>query len=232
MNKQVQRCLLALLSAALVASLSGGTAAAQGSGPARLYLPLSFGPPPPPAEMRLVAAADAYISEGEPTRNDGSAAYLLVGNNQPDDPPGDPTLGALRSLIRFELPAQLPAPVVSATLRVYYWDAWDYPDLSRTVTVYAADGPWEESDVTWANQPEKSAAAYGSAGIRSGDEPGYREIAATDLVRAWADGSAANYGLYLLGPEVSGSDASYRVFLSRESVSSSSPYPPELIIRF
>jgi hypothetical protein len=133
----------------------------------------------------------------------------------------------VRSLIKFDL-GSLPAnaAVQSAKLRVYYGGYWDYPNRVRTVTAYRITGDWTESEVTWDNKPSPST-AYGSVDIPANADWGWRELDVRDLVQSWVNGSIANQGVMLRGPEASGTDSSYRKFGTRESL-----YPPELVINY
>ncbi len=210
-----------VLVAVLLLTLPGaGLGHAQTPGPFRIYLPLIHRPPTPVAT--LTAVADAYVAESYPEDNTGHVSYLLAGYDE--DP--ETMEGTVHSLIHFDLSGLQSHVIGSATLRLYYTGFSDYEDMARLIEVFAADGPWQETEVTWLNQPPM-AEPYGSISILSDDQYGYREIDVTTLVEAWVDGSVANHGIFLLGPEESGSDYSYRVFRSRETVS-----PPQLVISF
>ncbi len=204
----------------LLAVLGAGRGQAQTPDPFHIYLPLIHRPLPPPAA--LTAGADAYVAENDPGGNTGDLPYLLAGYDE------DPQTmeGTVRSLIRFDLSGLESHVIQSATLRLYYAGFSDYEDMARLIEVFAADGPWHETEVTWLNQPSM-AEPYGSISILANKQYGYREIDVTTLVEAWVDGSVANHGIYLVGPEVSGSDYSYRVFGARETA-----YPPQLVIVF
>lgn len=195
-------------------------AAAEAPAPGRLFLPLAlqrFSP-----NLRLAASADAYIFQSDPEANRGANPFLMAGYD------GDEATkeGALRTLIKFNVPAGITAHVVQATLRVYYAGYSDFENHARTVTAAASLGAWSELTVTWANQPPPGQES-GSTTITANDEWGYREIDVTSLVQAWLDGTIPDYGLYLTGPEKSGSDYSFRMFQSRETA-----HPPELVVRF
>lgn len=211
---------MVLGAALLLAALSTGLGWAQTPGPDRLYLPLVFRPLPPATS--LTAEADAYVSESDSGSNRGQRLYLLAGNDE--DP--ETMEGRVRSLVRFDLSGLQSHVISSATLRIYYAGFSDYEDMPRLIEVFAADGPWQETEVTWLNQPSM-AEPYGSISILANKQYGYREIDVTTLLEAWLDGTQANHGVYLIGPEVGGSDYSYRVFASRESA-----YPPTLVIGY
>lgn len=226
MHPRSTRPLPALIGLAIVALLVAPAALAQVPAPGVVYLPFvantSVPTPGPGAELQVVAAADAYLFEAEPNGNFGSDVYLMAGYD------GDrlEKEGTVRSLVRFDLPPGSASPVAKATLRVYYGGYSDITDATRLTSTRAAEEPWTESTVSWENQPAQGA-AYGSVAITANQEWGYREIDVTTLAQQWFDGSRPNFGIYLTGPEVSGSDYSYRIFLSRET-----PSPPQLLIQF
>jgi hypothetical protein len=176
-----------------------------------------------PASQTLAAIADATVLEGYPSANTGIASDMWAGYDDGMDPNGR----IVRSLIKFDL-SNLPAnaTVQSAKLRVYYMGYRDFTNHIRTVTAYRITGDWAESGVTWDNKPSPGT-AYGSVDITANADWGWRELDVRALVQGWVNGSIANQGVMLRGPEASGADSSYRKFGTRES-----PYPPELVINY
>ena len=200
-----------------------GIAFAQAPDPYRILLPLMLKGTSPAVEIRLSAAADAYVFEGEADTNTGSHLYLFAGYD------ADETMQrTTRSLLRFDLPGDSATAVEEASLRIYYAGYSDIEGRIRLTTVRAVADSWQETTVTWANQPS-TGDHYGGLSTTANDVSlgVYKEIDITTLVQEWLDGSTPNYGIYLIGPEMSGSDYSYRVFASRESI-----FPPELVIKF
>ena len=91
---------------------------------------------------------------------------------------------------------------------------------------YRINSNWTEMNVTWNNQPS-FAESYGSVDIVANDSWGYVNLDVTTLVQAWVNGSYPNYGIMLRGPEVSGSDSSWREFYTRHG-----SYVPKLVITY
>jgi N-acetylneuraminic acid mutarotase len=170
----------------------------------------------------LQAIADACILEGFAASNFGTTDDMWVGYDESTSP----AARTARSLLRFDM-ADIPASaqVVSATLRLYLVNSWDYPNRTRTVTTYRVPSAWSETSVTWSNAPQP-AESYGSAPVTAGDWR-WREFDVADLVRAWHSQSQPNHGIMIRGPEVSGQDSSRRGFSTREG-----PHPPELVIEY
>jgi hypothetical protein len=175
------------------------------------------------AQQTFYAVADATVLQGYPTQNLGNTTDMWAGYDENLEPDGQ----IARSLVRFDL-ASLPPhqSITTATLRVYLVTSWDYPNTSRSVTTYRVTSSWSEGSVTWDDSPGYDGSAYGSRSIVHGAW-GWYEFDVTNLVRAWYSGTDANYGVMLRGPEVSGSNASWRGFGTRES-----SYSPQLVIGY
>lgn len=125
---------------------------------------------------------DAYISAVSPDTNAGNSTLLysgLVGS------------GIRQSLLRFDLSA-LPANAVvdSAVLAVYFTTS-----KVQIVRVHQATAAWQETAVTW----NTFGGSYFDAteGYLVSLGTGFHAVDLTHLVRQWANGSAANYGVLL-----------------------------------
>lgn len=198
------------------------------------FTPSGVGPTPTPTRTpsptpfattrTLTAVADATILEGYPGVNAGTTSDMWAGY---DDGALSPPGRIVRSLIRFDL-SGIPsnATVQSARLRVYYAGYRDYPNRVRTITAYRIVGDWTESGVTWNNKPSPGT-AYGSVAINSDQNWGWRELDVGALVQGWINGTIPNQGVMLRGPEISGTDSSFRTFSTREG-----PFPPQLVIQY
>ncbi len=187
---------------------------------------------PPPSEMEeppldalaqrtIYCTADATVLQGYPSLNAGTTTDMWAGYDG-----SDTNAKIVRSLIKCSI-ASLPsnATITKATLKVYLVTSWDFPNSSRTITAYRITSNWSESSVTWNNSPGYGN-AYGSRSIVHGDW-GWYEFDVTNLVKAWYDGTYTNYGIMLRGPEVSGYNASWRGFGTRES-----SYRPQLVVEY
>jgi hypothetical protein len=132
----------------------------------------------------------------------------------------------VRGLIQFDLSAIPSGTVINhAVLRIYYMGYWDFP-VSRTITSYRINSGWTEMGVTWNNQPG-FAEAYGSVDIIANNSWRYVSLDVTALVQAWVNGTYPNKGIMLRGPEVSGSDSSWREFYTRHTSD-----VPQLVITY
>jgi uncharacterized repeat protein (TIGR01451 family) len=200
----------------------GNNSSSATVGERKVYLPLMLKGYPPPPPGTFSSAGDACVMEGRATTNFGSASDMWAGYDDYLSPDGK----IVRSLIQFDVSA-IPSgtSIDSAVLRAYLVESYDYPSKTRTITAYRIGSSWSESSVTWNTRPS-CAEAYGSDSVTHGSW-GWYSFDVTDLVSGWVNGSLSNYGVMLRGPEVSGSDSSWRSFYTREG-----SYPPQLVVTY
>jgi hypothetical protein len=106
-----------------------------------------------------------------------------------------------RGFLQFDL-SSIPATaqVTEASIGLYYWESSPTNGLylSGDIGAYNVLGNWDQSTITWGNQP---AIAGGPESINT--VPGYKTNSflywtATDLVQGWLNGSIHNYGVVLM----------------------------------
>jgi len=171
---------------------------------------------------RITASADTTILQGYPTKNFGDISDMWAGYDEYLNPDGK----IARSLIKFDVSGIPPGtPIVQAQVHVKLFGYYDYPNRSRTITTYRVGSNWSSGSVIWNAQPS-IAEAYGARSVGE-NLGGWYAFDVTNLVRGWVNGSFANYGLWLRGPEKSGSDSSWRSFYTLNS-----PYDPYLSITY
>ena len=204
-----------ILSSSAVKSLQRAPLTIEGSKNRESRVGLALG------QQTLESIADTCILEGRPTQNFGDSSDMWVGYD--DDQA--PYVKTARSFVLFDTSA-IPgnAAIISATLRLYLVNSWDYEDEVRTVTTYRVPSSWSETGLTWDNAPQP-AEAHGDDDVKEGDFRWY-EFDVTDLVSAWQRGTYANHGIMIRAPEVSGQDSSRRGFSSREGA-----HPPQLVFQ-
>jgi hypothetical protein len=190
-----------------------------------IYLPMILKNHPPPPELpgTLYPTADALVMEGAKDLNFGDTIDILVGYDHCYD------TKVSRSLIQFDVSA-IPkgTPIANATLRLYQEDACDYKVRAHTVKVYRTSGDWTETAVTWNNKPGY-AEQYAASDILSWTE-GWYTFDVTALVQGWVNGSFANQGLLLRGPESSSDSSALFIFRSRNY--SGTTYDPRIVITY
>ena len=168
-------------------------------------------PPACGSPATLLADADAWVDENSTSTNKGDDSILKISSKAPHDD--------FRALVRFPLPASIPAGcrIASATMSLYA--ASSTPD--RTLEAFRLAGSWTENGVTWSNQP----APTGDAAVVT-SERGYRDWDVTAHVQAMYDGGA-NHGFLIRDAEISGGGFEQQ-FHGREKGEN----PPTLIITF
>jgi hypothetical protein len=172
-------------------------------------------PAPPPAQCTATtttysANGDAWVDQGSPTSNNGSDSNLKVMSKS----------GAnLRSLVRFNVPAELPEGCVvqSATLRLY---AGSFRN-GRTLQALQVNSAWTENNVTWGSQPATTGTA---ATTTSGS--GYRQWNVTTQLQGMFN-AGANHG-FLIRDAVEGQNHEQQ-FHSREKAPDN---PPQLVVSY
>ncbi|MCP4424245.1 MAG: S8 family serine peptidase [Chloroflexi bacterium] len=179
-----------------------------------VYLPIVLKSAPLPDT--LFSTGDTMIAQNYATSNFCSLIEMLAGYD-------DYNNGRIvRSLIQFDV-SDIPSgtTINQATLNVRLYSSYDFPNTSRTITTYRIGSSWSACSATWNNQPT-IAEAYGSQPVNHQNVDDWFAFDVTNLVRGWVNGSYANYGVWLRGPEQSGNNSSYRSFYTMDS--SSDPY--------
>jgi hypothetical protein len=125
-----------------------------------------------------------------------------------------------RALVRFNLPA-IPAgcSVTNVKLRLY---ASSYVG-GRTLQAFRLNGNWNETGVTWGNQPSSTGSA---ATAPSRTSAGYVEWTVTSQVQSMYSGS--NHGFLIRDASENGGGLKQE-FHSREKAPDN---PPQLVITF
>jgi hypothetical protein len=172
------------------------------------------------ASTILYPSDDAPVREGAPNSTAPNQLYLGVGY---DDGYLYGTTGRIRSYLRFNLSGLSDSIIVSAKLNIYHAGGQDYSTQKRTTTFYRVTGNWNESGITWNNQPGY-AEDVGNVSTAY-DFQDWLEVDLTDLVRAWVSGDQLNYGLVAIGLESS-------VGVLRAFASSESTLSPELRVSY
>lgn len=181
------------------------------------------------------SAADTTIMSGSPSVSGSNWKYLLVGHSS------DPTLGIMRTLVRYNLCARpsdcVPnnALILSATMELWlnYREEVPVPRFPQhmTVDVYNVTQFWTAAN--WNLMSSSYGTLYGSVDVGDNWDPIQGGLAPyivdlTGLVQAWVNGEVPNYGIMLrgdeAGPDLSKSFESWDIFYPDG--------PPKLTIAF
>ncbi len=175
------------------------------------------------ASTTFDSIADACVFEGYPTLNLGNTIDMWAGYDDSLDPDGE----IVRSLVMFDL-STIPSgsTINSATFEAYLVGWYDYLDRYRDVAVRRITETWSEDSVTWNNSPGYGE-SYDTVSIKAEQVWDWHSWDVRDLVQEWVNGTYANQGMMLRGPEQSGTDSAWRSFSTKEG-----PHPPRLIVDF
>ena len=129
---------------------------------------------------------DSYVREDYPSDNYGTSSCLEL---------ADKIDGNRRAYVKFDLsPIPSGSKIISAKLKLYYYyyySSWHDP-AGKTVSAYRVLEDWDESTITWNNQP-----SYDSTPTASTEIPSYYawlEWDVTDDVQGMVYGTYDNYG--------------------------------------
>ena len=125
---------------------------------------------------------DSHVYKNNPDNNYGSSSTLFI----------DDSDLIMRIYIRFDL-SSIPsnAQIIYAKLSIYRSDTGSNP-TGKTVKIYRVTEDWNESDITWNNQPNSVSVETDSATIPSGQT--WLEFNVTGDVQGFINGSYDNYG--------------------------------------
>jgi hypothetical protein len=129
---------------------------------------------------------DAYIHGIRPTSAYGTRDDIFV-----------TSYGPKQVLVRFDAASLAGLAVNSATLNLYLNDI----ERAGTISIHAITSSWNESTVTWNNQPPAETTATAVVDLVTADEGSVISIDVTEVVERWADGSLADGGFLIVTPD-------------------------------
>lgn len=157
------------------------------------------------AKVTVWHKQDSWVIEVHPNSNWGNSPNLDVGGQQG---------GYIWTLIKYDLPDLDPAVTInSAKMRLYHYGNSYTPPDPITINAHEILEDWDESTVTWNNQPSHSSDVVGSI-TKSPKEYGWWEIGITSLVKKWISKESPNYGVKLIAPEATEGSV---IFSSKEN---------------
>jgi hypothetical protein len=140
------------------------------------------------SDLTLQASTDTYVSQFK-QENDINYGTDIIMKVRSFLPGNSGNVKNERSFIMFDIPP-LPSgsTIVSATLQLY---TANVSNATRNYTLMPVEQQWNETNVTWNNQPSviSSATSYADTPL----SPGWVNWSVTSGVMAWANG-ATNYG--------------------------------------
>jgi hypothetical protein len=143
-----------------------------------------------PVIQNLTPIDDIYIQQDFPDNNTGNNPFMDVRNTlNAGNEPG----WAYDALIRFEAPI-IPtnAKNLKATLNIYF-DSWNATNSAgRALSLYKIESEWNESAVTWNQQPTYSSELSGQSIVL--DNPGWMSWNVTNDILGYLQGNPSFYG--------------------------------------
>ena len=170
--------------------------------------------------LELPPMADTYVASGRPNQNFGADSLFLGYNNVGD------RFGAERVLVRFDIAGNIPsgATINSAKLRLRVSLSSPNPDTAMNTQVGRPTSTWDETGVTWSNQPSITGQRSGTS---VGSAQDWVEWDVTDFVRGWVNGNFSNNGLLIQGDEQV--QERERIFYARET---NTNFFPRLVVDY
>jgi hypothetical protein len=150
------------------------------------------------------AGKDAYVYDTDPTSNWGTLERITAGSGSGN---------VVRAYIQFSL-TSLPtnAVITSARLSLYYW--YSITADVAPIGIYNVTGSWTETGVTWNNQPTFSTSVLYTVNVPAAATNNFINWYITDLVKAWQNGTVANYGVVLKDTDEATAEAWKRFYSS------------------
>lgn len=171
----------------------------------------------------LYSVADATILQSAPDANAGTTYDMGIGYEECQ------FTSALRSLVRFDLSA-VPrnAKIANATVYLFLESSCAIRGKSYPVYTYPVTAPWDETGVTWNNQPPTGSIV--NTITIGGQDWNYHGSDVTSLVQKWVSGAQPNYGVMFRSLEYSGNETASLSFFTREVPDAT--YRPYLAITY
>ena len=132
---------------------------------------------------------DSWLDENNPTTNHGTAALLGIGYRSA-------TSKISRGIFQFDLTG-IPqgSTINSATFSIYATGTDEGESGNRTYEVHYVTQSWDESTVTWSNQPTFDATVEDSV-VVTANTTGFKTFSSmATVVQEWLDGDQTNYGI-------------------------------------
>ena len=171
-------------------------------------------------QPNAAAGKDAMVNQlsPNPDTNYGSETYLKTGGD-----PGE----TLRTYIQFNLnPLPSTAVITSAGLSLWYYDIFPSAE-ERQLVAYKVTSSWNESLITWNNQPNFSTTVVDTETVPASATNSFITWDVTNLVKSWASGTVTNCGVML--SDSTGGEG-FKVFYSSDWGNASQR--PELTITY
>jgi hypothetical protein len=133
-----------------------------------------------------------------------------------------------RAYLEFDL-GPIPDNVVITNAKLGLYNEFTYDIAAASLGIYPVLGPWNESTLTWNNQPNFATTPEYTVNVPASETNAFVYWYITDLVKDWRDGSLTNYGVILKDTDESTIDT-WKGFASSDYTTAASR--PKLIIYY
>jgi hypothetical protein len=143
-----------------------------------------------PITLTLAPSQDSYVLSAKPSNNFGSSDTMWLGTGYGWG------LGVPRGLIQFDLSSLTADPtlIISATLSIFQFST-EPAAGNKDTQLYRVKSQWNESTVTWNNQPSLDSTVWAEAGVGdSFSKNTFVHWNVTDLVKQHVSGTLQNFG--------------------------------------
>jgi hypothetical protein len=163
--------------------------------------------------LTLQPGKDSYVYDPYPNDNYGNDDDLYAGAR---------AMGVCRSYLQFNIDL-LPenAVILNARVGLYYF--YNAPYNPVQIGAYPVLGAWNETGITWNDQPVFATVPVGTYTFPDTPTGDYRYVPITELVRSWWNGSQANFGVMLKSDSEPSWEGWVGFYSSERSITSQRP---------
>ncbi len=163
---------------------------------------------------------DAYVKEAYPNDVVGDGSSLAAGHSSVNL--------KYRTYLQFNINSSLPADavIIHGNLMLFQ----NYSSGTFDTGAYKVTSNWEESSITWNNQPNSSSEVEGAAYININKNYTWSTWEIDDLVKGWWNGSISNNGILVKAVDES-SNSKYVYFNSSDDIADVTKHP-KLVITY
>lgn len=134
---------------------------------------------------------DSFVFAMNGNQNYGSQTNLSAGGGTSSPP-------ASRTYLQFDLSSIPPNTTLeSANISLYYYGWYGPSDLSADLPIQKVTSAWDESTITYNNQPSFDASPVANLSVGNSGNYGWQTVNLTTLVQSWLNGSVSNNGLMI-----------------------------------
>ncbi len=138
---------------------------------------------------------DAWVNRGVPNGNYGGSVDMVIRNRYGH--PSHPDIWETYLFVRFDISSIPPgSPIESARLYLDLYRRWESDPTGRNLNIYLVKKDWDESTVTFANQPVCLADSSGYARVSPNNTWMVWDV--TEELQAFVNQTLPNYGWKLM----------------------------------